>query len=156
MKEYVMKRSLGVFVTHTAVALYLLVDGILGLMEKSLWQRLRLSAGSRNATGNEIVDTLSRVFGTGDFAKTLIVLFSALAVAGGAFLLIELFGIRIPAVDIIILIFLITWLLFIVLSDVVYAFKDTRGFEFLPWLSTLASHLVVLGALISASHKFGD
>jgi hypothetical protein len=151
-----MKRSLGIFVIHTAVALYLLVDGILGLTEKSLWQKLRLSVGSRNATGNEIVDTLSRVFGAGDLAKTLIVLFSVLAIAGGVFLLIELFGIRIPAVDIIILVFLITWLLFIVLSDVVYAFRDTRNFDFLSWLRTLASHLAVLGALISASHKFGD
>ena len=58
--------------------------------------------------------------------------------------------------DIIILVFLVVWLIFIVLSDVVYAFKDARSFAFLPWLRALASHLVVLGALIGASHKFGD
>jgi hypothetical protein len=151
-----MKRSLGVYVTHIAVALYLLADGIRGLAEKTLWQKIRLAVGSRNATGNEIVDTLTQVFGTGDLTKTLIVLFSILAVAGGIFLLLELFGIKIPAVDIIILVFLIVWLVFIVLSDLVYAFRDTRNFVFLSWLRVLASHLVVLGALISASHKFGD
>jgi hypothetical protein len=151
-----MKRSLGVYITHTAVALYLLAEGILGLMEKTLWQRLRLSAGSRDTVGNEIANTLSQVFGSGDLTKTLIVLFSVLAVIGGVFLLLELFGIKIPAVDIIILVFLIVWLVFIVLSDAVYAFKNTRNFAFLPWLRVLASHLVVLGALISASHKFGD
>jgi hypothetical protein len=151
-----MKKSFGAGITHIAVALYLLADGILGLTEKTLWQRLRLAAGSRNATGNEIVDTLTQVFGTGDFTKTLVVLFSILAIAGGIFLLLELFGIKFPAVDIIILVFLVVWLIFIALSDLVYAFKDTRNFVFLPWLRVLAAHLVVLGALISASHKFGD
>jgi hypothetical protein len=151
-----MRRSLGVYVIHIAVALYLLADGILGLMEKTLWQKLRLAVGSRNATGNEIVDALSQVFGTGDLTKTLIVLFSVLAIVGGVFLLLELFGIKIPVADIIILVFLIVWLVFIILSDVVYAFKDTRNFVFLPWLRMFASHLVVLGALVSASHKFGD
>jgi hypothetical protein len=150
-----MKRSLGVYITHIAVALYLLADGILGLMEKTLWQRLRLATGARSATGNEIVDVLTRLLGTGDLTKTLIVLFSVLAVAGGVFLLLELFGIKIPAVEIILLVFLIVWLVFIALSDVVYPFRDTRNFVFLPWLRALASHLVVLGALISASHKFG-
>jgi hypothetical protein len=151
-----MKRSLGVYVTHVAVALYLLADGFRGLAEKTLWQKIKLAVGSRNAAGNEIVDALTQVFGTGDFTKTLIVLFSILAVAGGIFLLLELLGIKIPAVDIIILVFLIVWLVFIVLSDVVYAFRDTRNFVFLSWLRVFASHLVVLGALISASHKFGD
>jgi hypothetical protein len=150
-----MKRSPGVYVTNIAVALYLLADGILGLTEKTLWQKLRLAVGARNATGNEIVDTFIQVFGAGDFTKTLIVLFSILAVAGGAFLLLELFGIKVPAVDIIILVFLAVWFVFIMLSDIVYAFKDTRHFVFLPWLRVFASHLVVLGALIGASRKFG-
>jgi hypothetical protein len=133
-----------------------LVDGILGLTEKTLWQRIRLAAGARNATGNEIVDTLGQVFGNGDLTKTLIVIFSILAIAAGAFLLLELFRVKIPAVDVIILVFLVVWLVFIVLSDIVYPFRDTRNFVFLPWLKVLASHLVVLGALITASHRFGD
>jgi hypothetical protein len=41
-------------------------------------------------------------------------------------------------------------------SDIAYAFKNTRNFVFLPWLRIFASHLVVLGALISASRKFGS
>ncbi|MDR1443286.1 MAG: hypothetical protein LBI94_00220 [Treponema sp.] len=151
-----MKRSFGAYITHVAVALYLLACGILGLTEQTLWQRLRLAVGSRNATGNEIVDTLTQVFGTGDLTKTLVVLFSILAVAGAAFLFLELFGLRIPAVDIIILVFLAVWMAFMVLSDGVYAFRNTRNFDFLPWLKTLATHLVVLGALISASRRFGD
>jgi hypothetical protein len=138
------------------VALYLLVDGILGLTEKTLWQRIRLAAGTRNATGNEIVDTLGQVFGNGDLTKTLIVIFSILAIAAGIFLILELFHIKIPAVDVIILVFLVVWLVFIILSDIVYPFRDTRNFVFLPWLKILASHLVVLGALITASHRFGD
>jgi hypothetical protein len=151
-----MKRNLGTYVTHVAVALYLLADGILGLMEKTLWQRIRLAVGSRNATGNEIVDTLTQVFDTGDLAKTLVVLFSVLAIAGAVFLLLELFGLRIPAVGIVILVFLVVWLLFIALSDGVCAFKNTRNFDVLPWLRVLAVHLVVLGALIGASRRFGD
>jgi hypothetical protein len=151
-----MKRGLGVGLSHLAVALYLLAEGILGLTEKTLWQRLGLAPGSSGATGNEIMDTLTQVLGTGDLTKTLVVLFSILAIVGGVFLLLELFGIRFPVVDIIILVFLAVWVAFIALSDVVYAFRDTRNFAVLPWLKTLAAHLVVLGALISASHKFGD
>ncbi|MDR3249116.1 MAG: hypothetical protein LBT39_10075 [Treponema sp.] len=152
-----MNRNLGAYVTHIAVALYLLVDGILGLTEKTVWQRIRLATGTRNATGNEIVDTLAQVFGNSDLTKTLIVVFSVLAIAGGAFLLLELFQIKIPVADVIILVFLIVWLVFIILSDVVYPFRsDNRNFAFLPWLRILASHLVVLGALITASHRFGS
>jgi hypothetical protein len=151
-----MKRGLGAGLIQLAAALYLLADGILGFTEKTLWQRLGLALGSSGATGSEIADTLTQVFGTGDLAKTLMVLFSILAIAGGVFLFLELFGIRFAVVDIIILVFLAVWVAFIALSDVVYAFKDTRNFVFLPWLKALAAHLVVLGALVSASHKFGD
>jgi hypothetical protein len=151
-----MKRSLGAYITHAAVALYLLTGGILALADRTLGQRLGLAVGIRNAAKNDIVDTLNQVFGAGDLAKTLTVLFAVLAIAGGVFLLFELFGVKVPIVDIIILVFLIVWLVFIVLSDVVYAFKDARNFVFLLWLRTLASHLVVLGTLISASRKFGD
>jgi hypothetical protein len=149
-----MKRSLGVYIIHAAVALYLLADGILGLAEQSLWQRARMALG--RTSGNEIVDTLVRLFGNGDLTRTLIILFSLLAIAGGLFLLFELFGIRVRAVNVIILIFLVVWLAFIVLSDLVYVVRDTRNFVFLPWLRVFASHLAVLGALISASRKFGD
>jgi hypothetical protein len=148
-----MKKSLGACVTHIAVALYLLAGGILGLMERTLWQKFRLTVGARNATGNEIVDTFSQVFGMGDPTKILIVLFSVFAIAAGVFLLLEIFGIKISAADLIILAFLIVWLAFIVLSDGVYALKG--HFTFLPWLRLFASHLVVLGVLISASRKFG-
>jgi hypothetical protein len=148
----VMNRSPGAYITRIAVALYLLADGILGLTERTLWQE---AAGARNAPGNEIVAILTQVFGAGDLTRTLIVLFSALAVICGVSLLLELFSPRIPAAEIIILIFLVAWLAFIVLSDVVYAFRDTRNFMFLPWLRVLASHLVALGALVSASRKFG-
>jgi hypothetical protein len=149
----VVKRSLSVYVIHAAAALYLLADGILGLTEQSLWQRFRLAAG--RASGNEIVDTLIGLFGTGNLAKTLIIVFSALAVAGGLFLLLELLGIRIRVVNAVILVFLVVWMVFIVLFDGVYAFRDTRNFAFFPWLRVFASHLAVLGALISASRKFG-
>ncbi|MDR0400086.1 MAG: hypothetical protein LBH51_04010 [Treponema sp.] len=148
-----MRRSLGVYIIHAAAALYLLADGILGLGEQGLWQRIRLAAG--RATGNEIVDTLVRIFGTGDLSRTLIILFSVLAVAGGLFLLLELFGFRIRVVHVVILLFMAVWLAFIVLSDVIYAFRDTRNFAFLPWLRIFASHAAVLGALINASRKFG-
>ncbi|MDR1972842.1 MAG: hypothetical protein LBQ46_13085 [Treponema sp.] len=149
-----MRRGLGAYIIHVAVALYLLADGVLGLAERSVWQRVRLAAG--RTTGNEIVDTLTQVFGTGDLTRTLIILFSVLAIGGGLFLLLELFGLKIRAVGVIILIFLLVWLVFIVLSDLVNAFQNTRNFQFLPWIRVLASHLVVLGALVTASRRFGD
>jgi hypothetical protein len=148
-----MKRNFGIYIIHTAAALYLLADGILGLAEQSLWQRARLALG--RTSGGGLADTLVRLFGNGDLTRTLVILFSVLAAAGGLFLLLELFDFRIRAVNVIILIFLAVWLAFIVLSDIVYVFKDARNFAFLPWLRVFASHLAVLGVLISASRRFG-
>jgi hypothetical protein len=130
-----------------------LADGILGLTRQGLWQRFGSVGGG--ASGNEIVDTLIRLFGTGNLARTLIIVFSALAAAGGLFLLLELWGLRIRVVNVIILVFLAVWTVFIVLFDGVQAFRDPRNFAFFPWLRVFASHLAVLGALIGASRIFG-
>ncbi|MDR3192887.1 MAG: hypothetical protein LBT87_07470 [Treponema sp.] len=143
-----MKRGLGVYLTHIAVAVYLLTDGILGFVTRNGRIFGRLTYHS------EIEDVLLKLLGRGDFTNILIVIFSVLAIIAGLFLLLELFQIRIPLTDTILLAFLIVWLLFIILIDIAAPLKDKP--ELLGWLKTLAAHIMVLGALVTATHRLGD
>jgi hypothetical protein len=143
-----MKRGLGVYLTHSAVAAYLLADGILGFATRNgrVFSRLKYHS--------EIEDVLLKLLGRSDFTNVLIIISSALAIIGGLFLLLELFQIRAPFTDTILLLFLIIWLAFIVLTDIAGPLRDKP--EFLGWLKLFAAHLMVLGALVTATHRFGD
>jgi hypothetical protein len=143
-----MKRGLGVHLTHIAAAVYLLADGILGFATRNgrMFSRLKYHS--------EIEDVLLKLLDRGDFANVLITIFSALAIIAGLFLLLELFQIRVPFTDAIPLLFLIVWLAFVILTDVVIPLKDRP--ELLGWFKVFAAHLMVLGALVTATHRFGD
>jgi hypothetical protein len=143
-----MKRGLGVHLTHIAVAVYLLADGILGFATRNgrMFSRFKYHS--------EIEDILLKLLGKGEFTNILIIIFSALAVIAGLFLLLELFQIRAPFTDTILLLFLIVWLAFIILTDIVAPLKDKP--ELLNWLKVFAAHIMVLGALVTATHRFGD
>jgi uncharacterized membrane protein len=143
-----MKRSLGVYLTHIAVAGYLMADGILGFATRNgrMFSRLKYHS--------EIEDILLKLLGRGDFTNILILVSSAMAIIGGLFLLLELFQIRAPFTDTILLAFLVVWLAFIVLTDIAVPLKDKP--EPLGWLKLFTAHIMVLGALITATHRFGD
>jgi hypothetical protein len=147
-EEQFMRRGLGVHLTHIAVAVYLLADGILGFVTRNGRIFGRLTYHS------EIENILLKLLGRSDFTGMLIVVFSALALIGGLFLLLELFQIRIPFTGAILLLFLIVWLVFIILTDIVDPLKDKP--EPLGWLKTFASHIMVFGAMAAATHRFGD
>jgi hypothetical protein len=126
-----------------SVALYLFVNGVLGF----------------SGSNSELAKVVRAIFGRGDFPSVLSVIFSICAIVAGVFLLLELFAVRIQYTELVLFIFVIIWIVYIVLVDIINPinqqnaiFRQGNGWTY---LQGLASHLMVLGALLSASKKFG-
>ena len=137
-----MNRSIGLIVLNFAVAIYLVATGILGL------------TGRRFFPDGEIRRAVTSLF-QGDIAELLIVIFSVLALAAGAFILLKFFGIHIPITELLLVILAIFWVVFIIMIDIVYPINNQRGFNFVDWLRTLGAHLMVLGGITLATERFG-
>jgi hypothetical protein len=131
-----MNRSTGGFILYIATALYLLAAGIIGLFGK----------------GGEFYGMTSGIFGGGGFSSALAIIFSLAAVVAGVLLLLQLFGMEFRIIEIILIAFAILWILFILVADIIIPLKSHPAFW--VWLRTLASHLVVLGAIVSGTKAF--
>jgi len=142
-----MNKSIGGYLLNFAVAIYLLATGILGLAEKNLFKSFFRDGGG------EIRRAVTALF-KGDVAEILIIVLAVLAIAAGAFILLKFFGIEIPMTELVLLILAIVWVVFIILIDVIYPL-DNKGTNFVDWLRSLGSHLMVLGGIALATERFG-
>jgi len=133
-------KAKGFFLLNLAVAIYLFATGIMGITDK--------------ADGGEIGIAVNSMNFEGDFAKILIVILSVLAIAAGVFLLIKLFGISISNIETLLLILAITWLIFIVMIDIVPLLSKRVDFN-LVWLKVFGSHVMVLAGIVLGTKKFG-
>jgi hypothetical protein len=130
---------IGYFLLNIAAALYLFVNGILGITKDS---------------SGEFSKIVGTIFGRGDFSNILIIVLSVCGIAAGIFLLLYLFRIRVPITDIILFIFIILWLIFIVIVDIINPLNGSKP-SLMPYLQGLATHLMVLGALFLSTKRFG-
>jgi len=137
-----MNKSIGGFLLNIAVAIYLLATGILGL------------TGRKFFPDGEIRRAVTSLF-KGDFAEILIVILGVLAIAAGAFILMKFFGIVIPVTELILIILAIVWIVFIIMIDVVYPINKSRGVNFVDWMRSFGSHLMVLAGIILSTERFG-
>ena len=136
-----MNRSIGGFLLNIAVAIYLLATGILGITGRSFFP------------DGEIRRAVTSLF-KGDIAEILVVILSVIAIAAGVFILLKFFGIEIPITELLLVILAIAWVVFIIMIDVVYPINH-KGTNFVDWLRTLGSHLMVLGGIAMATERFG-
>ena len=136
-----MNKSMGGILLNFAVAIYLVATGILGL------------TGRKFFPDGEIRRAVTSLF-KGDFAEILIVVIAVLAIAAGAFILIKFFGIDIPITELLLVILAIVWIVFIIMIDIVYPINH-KGTNFVDWLRSLGSHLMVLAGIALATEKFG-
>jgi len=136
-----MNKSIGLIVLNISVALYLLATGILGL------------TGRKYFPDAEIRRAVTSLF-KGDIAEILIVILAILAIAAGAFILLKFFGIDIPVAEMLLVILAIVWIVFIIMIDVVYPLNH-KGSNFVDWLRSFGSHLMVLGGILLATERFG-
>jgi len=130
-----MKEGLGVFLLKISVALYLIVNGVLGI--------------TKNPRGD-----FSIIFGKlikGD-VSILVVLASIVALVAGIALLLELFKVELPFLDTLLLIVAVIWAVYVLVEIIVWI-KDGFG---TPWeiLQRLAVHFMVLASLLTATKKF--
>lgn len=137
-----MNKSIGLFVLQISVALYLFATGILGMSGKSWFKE------------GEIRKAVTAVF-KGDFAEILIVIFAVCAIAAGILLVLDLLGIEIEITDLILLILMIVWVVFIFLMDIYYPIKNNKNSNFVDYLRGLGSHLMVLGGMACVSKRLG-
>lgn len=123
---------------NIAVALYLFANGITGFTRER---------------GGEFDTMVRTIFKNGDFSAVIIIVLSVCAVAAGIFLLLSLFRIYVPITDIILIVFIVVWLVFIAIVDVINPISS-YGVNFLEYTRQLAAHIMVLGALISSMKRF--
>jgi len=136
-----MNRSIGGILLNFAVAIYLLATGILGLSGKKFFAE------------GEIRKAVTAIF-KGNFAEILIVILAVLAIAAGVFILIKFFGIDIPITELLLVILAVVWVVFIIMIDIVAPLSN-KGTNFVDWLRSLGSHLMVLGGILLATERFG-
>jgi len=139
---------IGVICLNVAVALYLFANGILGLSNEQRGLRISIDRGSEF---NTMVNTIFPK--GGDFSAVLIIILSICAIAAGIFLLLQLFRIEVRITDTILLIFVVMWVVFIVIVDVIHPLNNK--IQFLVYLRQLGTHLMILGAFISSMKRFG-
>ncbi len=144
----VSKRSVSTIVLQLAVALFLIVSGLLTVqLEQGLLGQLQ--AGF---TGNEIASAVHSLF-DGESANILIIVLGVCELIAGVFLLLNFFINTGKITNFFILIILVVWIVVIVLVDILGngglldgAFESLN--TFLRFLKSFSSHLLVLGALL--------
>ena len=141
-----MKRSIGLIILQIAVALYLLVSGVTGLLNSS--------AGDLAG----VIGFLNDLFKNPSMVTLLVIVLSISEIIAGFFLLVELFTTDLRVTDMILFIFIILWIANIILVDFVAPISGGTTFKsvdsVLRYVSVLSSHLMVLGALILVTKKF--
>ena len=136
-----MNKSIGHFILQISVALYLFATGILGLSGTS-WFR----------EGGEIRQAVTAIF-KGNAAEVVTVVLAVCAIAAGILLLLELFGASFNVTELLLVILMIVWVVFIFLKDIYYPLNHKIG-NFAEYLLGLGSHLMVLGGMACASKRF--
>ena len=133
-----MSRSIGGFILFIATALYLLAAGITGIF---------------GGKGGEFYGMVSGILGGGGLSTVIAIIFAVAAAVAGVLLILQLFGMEFGITEIILIAFAILWVIFIIASDIIVPLRAHPNFW--AWLRTLAAHLVVLGAIVSATRTLG-
>ncbi|GBU27563.1 hypothetical protein R84B8_01097 [Treponema sp. R8-4-B8] len=134
----------GLLLLNFSVAIYLFATGIMGI------------TGKRG--GGEIGTAVTSLFaggGSGDFNKILIVILSVMAIAAGVFIIIRIFGISITHTDTLLIILAVTWIIFILMIDIIYPLNHKGASIDLEWLRRFGSHAMVLAGIVLGTKKFG-
>jgi len=141
-----MKRTVGLVIVQIAVALFLFVSGVTGLLSSS--------AGDLAP----VVTFLNKIFESQSVVSLIVIVLSVCEIIAGFFLLSELFTTDLRITDMILFVFVILWVANIILVDFVTPISGGTSFRslnaILAYLSALSSHLMVLGALVMVTKKF--
>jgi len=132
-----MNRSIGGIILYIGIALYLLTAGLIGIFGK----------------GGEFSGMVGSILGGGGLSTAIAIIFSVMAIVAGVLLLLQLFGMEFGIIETILIVFAVLWIIFIIVHDILGLIRG--GGNFLSWLSGLAIHLVVLGAIATGTRALG-
>jgi len=133
-----LKEGIGIFLWKLAVAIYLVANGVLGLIKHS------------NA---DFITIFNSMFGRGGLASTLALIVSVLAFVGGILVLIEMFtSISSRALDYIALVLAIIWAIYIIIGIVSWL-TNMKSSTIWEMLQRLGVHTMVLGSLLIIAKK---
>ena len=139
-----MKRTVGLIVLHIALAFFLIVAGILGL--------IRSNAGELG----QAVALLDAVFKSRIITTIIVISLAVAELIAGVFLIVEFFSGEIRLTNIILIIFMILWIINIVLIDIIGPINGNvfgSTMSVLNYLSLFSRHLMILGAIIAVKDK---
>ena len=139
-----MKRTVGLVVLQIALAFFLIVAGVLGL--------IRSTAGELGQT----IALLDAVFRSQPITTIIIITLAVAELIAGVFLIVEFFSGEIRLTNVILLGFMILWIVNIVLIDIIGSINGnifTSTMSVLNYLSQLSRHLMILGAIIAVKYK---
>ena len=139
-----MKRTVGLVVLQIALAFFLIVAGVLGL--------IRSTAGELGQT----IALFDAVFRSQTITTIIIITLAVAELIAGVFLIVEFFSGEIRLTNVILLVFMILWIVNIVLIDIIGSINGnifTSTMSVLNYLSQLSRHLMILGAIIAVKYK---
>ncbi|NVP22965.1 hypothetical protein HW453_02765 [Treponema phagedenis] len=144
-KGVFMRRSIGVTILQIALAFFLLVSGITGLMYST--------AGEFG----KVVDFLSTLFQSRTVSTIIVMAIAICELIAAIFLLVDLFSPSLAVVRIILIIFIVLWIINLVLVDIIGAFGAGNVFRnvgsVLQYLKQVSFDLMVLGSLILVQRR---
>jgi len=126
------KDGIGVFLWKIAVALYLIANGVLGLIGK----------------GGDFHIILTNTMKFPSIIATIVAVFALVA---GILVLIEMFGQTFRILDYIALVLAIIWAIYIIIGIVSFIRGENVSFWYM--LQRLAVHTMVLGSLLITARK---
>ena len=132
----------GYFCLNIAVALYLLANGILGF--------------NNNWGGGGAFRMMARTIFSGNLVDIVTIILSVCGIVAGILLLLAILKVDVPVTDLLLVVFIIVWLICIVILDIIQPISGKAKTNFLEYLVQLSTHLMVLGALISSTKRFGS
>jgi hypothetical protein len=134
-----MSKNIGLVILNISTALYLIATGILGFSDRLF-------------KGGEIRQAAHAIF-RGNVADICAVVLSLCAIAAGAFILLRFFGAEIAITELLLIVLMIVWILFILLIDILPLANGKS--HFVDFLRSAGSHLMVLGGMALATEHFG-
>jgi membrane-bound ClpP family serine protease len=138
-----MKSGFSIVLWKIAVALYLFANGVLGLQKKT-W--------SNFFEQSDFQGILSRIGFKGDTLSTFVAILSVIAIVAGAILILELFKVRIPILDTLIIIIAIVWAVFIVVE--LFGWFKNDFDHFYKSIAVISVHVMILSSILYASKRF--
>ena len=129
-----------------AAALYLIANGVLGLQGGGGGL-----AGLRGGSG-VFFDILHRMGFRGDTLSLFLTILSIIAIVAGIAIVLDLFSVEVPFLNIVVLVVGIIWIIYIVITLISWI-GDGFG-NFFQELSMLAVNVMILASLLTASKRF--